>query len=113
MILLKYHEKAENFMVPELIPILKDSRIRHSRYTEDYIEFEEPISLTMFLNAILQYKNEHQPRNILSYRYFQRFIFDADKIVDIFLLSEKKLFQVSKDYLVTKSMDIFRTRTRN
>eukprot|EP00924_Labyrinthula_sp_SR-Ha-C_P001523 snap_masked-scaffold_18-processed-gene-0.22-mRNA-1 protein AED:1.00 eAED:1.00 QI:0/0/0/0/1/1/3/0/611 len=114
MILLKYDEKAESFIVPELIPILKDSKIRPSKYTEDYIEFEEPISLTTFLNVLLQYKNEHQPRDILLYRNFARLFFDADKIVDIFLLSEKKIgFKLVKKTWLQNTMDIFRTRTTN
>eukprot|EP00924_Labyrinthula_sp_SR-Ha-C_P002245 maker-scaffold_19-snap-gene-5.52-mRNA-1 protein AED:0.18 eAED:0.18 QI:0/0.5/0/0.66/0/0.66/3/0/562 len=68
MILLKYDEKAECFIVPELIPVLKDRRTRPSKNTEDYLEFEKPISLITFLNAVLEYKNEHQPKDILLYR---------------------------------------------
>eukprot|EP00924_Labyrinthula_sp_SR-Ha-C_P006195 snap_masked-scaffold_63-processed-gene-0.38-mRNA-1 protein AED:0.23 eAED:0.23 QI:0/0.33/0/0.5/1/1/4/0/647 len=114
MILLKYDEKAESFIVPELIPILKDSRIKPSTETGDYIKFEEPISLTTFLNKVLQYKNEHQPRDIFLYRYFARFIFDPDRIVDMFLLSEKKLgLKLVKKTWLQKSMDILRTRTTN
>eukprot|EP00924_Labyrinthula_sp_SR-Ha-C_P008649 maker-scaffold_37-snap-gene-2.5-mRNA-1 protein AED:0.22 eAED:0.22 QI:0/0.5/0/0.66/1/1/3/0/618 len=110
MILLKYDEKAESFIVPELIPVLKDRRIRPSKDTEDYMEFEEPISLIMFLNAVFVYKNEHQPKDILLYRYFARFIFNPDKIVDMFLLSEKKLgLKLVKKTWVQKSMDILNT----
>eukprot|EP00924_Labyrinthula_sp_SR-Ha-C_P016315 snap_masked-scaffold_73-processed-gene-0.13-mRNA-1 protein AED:1.00 eAED:1.00 QI:0/0/0/0/1/1/3/0/618 len=114
MILLKYDEKAESFIVPELIPVLKDRRIRPSKNTEDYIEFEEPISLTAFLNAVLQYKNEHQPRDILLYRYFARFIFNPDKIVDMFLLSEKKIgFKLLKKTWLESTMDIITTRFKD
>eukprot|EP00924_Labyrinthula_sp_SR-Ha-C_P006200 maker-scaffold_63-snap-gene-0.12-mRNA-1 protein AED:0.21 eAED:0.21 QI:0/0.5/0/0.66/1/1/3/0/611 len=114
MILLKYDEKPESFIVPELIPVLKDMRIKPSTETGDYIEFDEPISLTTFLNAVLQYKNEHQPRDILLYRYFARFIFNPDKIVDMFLLTEKKIgFKLVKKTWLQNTMDIFRTRTTN
>eukprot|EP00924_Labyrinthula_sp_SR-Ha-C_P009784 snap_masked-scaffold_22-processed-gene-5.33-mRNA-1 protein AED:1.00 eAED:1.00 QI:0/-1/0/0/-1/1/1/0/114 len=114
MILLKYDEKAESFIVPELIPVLKDMRIKPSTETEDYIEFEEPVSLTTFLNKVLQYKNEHQPRDIFLYRYFARFIFDPDRIVDMFLLSEKKLgLKLLKKTWLQNSMDILRTRATN
>eukprot|EP00924_Labyrinthula_sp_SR-Ha-C_P008647 maker-scaffold_37-snap-gene-2.6-mRNA-1 protein AED:0.21 eAED:0.21 QI:0/0.5/0/0.66/1/0.66/3/0/618 len=110
MILLKYDKKAESFIVPELIPILKDSRIRPSKDTEDYMEFEKPISLIMFLKAVFVYKIEHQPKDILLYRYFARFIFNPDRVVDMFLLSEKKLgLKLVKKTWVQKSMDILNT----
>eukprot|EP00924_Labyrinthula_sp_SR-Ha-C_P002285 maker-scaffold_19-snap-gene-6.6-mRNA-1 protein AED:0.21 eAED:0.21 QI:5/0.5/0/0.66/0/0/3/0/629 len=114
MILLKYDEKAESFIVPELIPVLKDMRIKPSTETVDYIEFKKPISLTTFLNAVLEYKNEHQPRDILLYRYFARFIFNPDKIVDMFLLSEKKIgFKLLKKTWLESTMDIITTRFRD
>eukprot|EP00924_Labyrinthula_sp_SR-Ha-C_P004857 maker-scaffold_1-snap-gene-14.1-mRNA-1 protein AED:0.21 eAED:0.21 QI:0/0.5/0/0.66/1/0.66/3/0/618 len=114
MILLKYDEKAESFIVPELVPVLKDRRIRPSKDTEAYIEFKKPISLIMFLNVVLEYKNEHQPRDILLYRYFARFIFNPDKIVDMFLLSEKKIgFKLVKKTWLESTMDIITTRFRD
>eukprot|EP00924_Labyrinthula_sp_SR-Ha-C_P008328 snap_masked-scaffold_11-processed-gene-9.8-mRNA-1 protein AED:1.00 eAED:1.00 QI:0/0/0/0/1/1/2/0/319 len=91
MILLKYDEQTESFIVPELIPVLKYKRIKPSTDTEDYIEFQKPVSLITFLSAVLEYKNKHQPKDILLHRYFAKFIFNPDKIVDMFLLNEKKL----------------------
>eukprot|EP00924_Labyrinthula_sp_SR-Ha-C_P016312 maker-scaffold_73-snap-gene-0.2-mRNA-1 protein AED:0.21 eAED:0.21 QI:0/0.5/0/0.66/1/1/3/0/618 len=114
MILLEYDEKAESFIVPELIPVLKDRRIKPSTETGDYIEFQEPISLIMFLNVVLEYKNEHQPRDILLYRYFARFIFNPDKIVDMFLLSKKKIgFKLVKKTWLESTMDIIIKRFRD
>eukprot|EP00924_Labyrinthula_sp_SR-Ha-C_P006203 maker-scaffold_63-snap-gene-0.13-mRNA-1 protein AED:0.24 eAED:0.24 QI:0/0.33/0/0.75/1/1/4/0/654 len=110
MILLKYDEKAESFIVPELIPVLKDRRIRPSKNTEDYLEFEKPITLITFLNAVLEYKNEHQPKDILLYRYFARFIFNPEKIVDMFLLSEKKLgLKLVKKTWLQNTMEVLNT----
>eukprot|EP00924_Labyrinthula_sp_SR-Ha-C_P006209 snap_masked-scaffold_63-processed-gene-0.33-mRNA-1 protein AED:1.00 eAED:1.00 QI:0/0/0/0/1/1/2/0/523 len=114
MILLKYDEKAETFIVPELIPVLNDMRIKPSTETGDYIEFEEPISLKIFLYAVLQCKNEYQPKDILLYRYFARFIFNPDKIVDMFLLSEKKIgFKLVKKTWLQNTMEVLANRFKD
>eukprot|EP00924_Labyrinthula_sp_SR-Ha-C_P006608 snap_masked-scaffold_38-processed-gene-2.67-mRNA-1 protein AED:1.00 eAED:1.00 QI:0/0/0/0/1/1/4/0/650 len=114
MILLKYDEQTESFIVPELIPVLKDNRIRLSTDTEDYIEFQKPVSLITFLSAVLEYRNKHQPKDIFLYRYFARFVFDPEKIVDMFLLTEKKvgLKLVEKTWL-QNTMDALTTRFRD
>eukprot|EP00924_Labyrinthula_sp_SR-Ha-C_P005310 snap_masked-scaffold_1-processed-gene-27.32-mRNA-1 protein AED:1.00 eAED:1.00 QI:0/0/0/0/1/1/6/0/690 len=104
-ILFKFDERTESYILPELIPVLKDIRIKPSTNSEECIEFDEPISLTTFVEAVLQFKKEHQPNDVLLYRYFARFIFNPEKVVDMFLETEKRIgFKLVKNWWLHHKM---------
>eukprot|EP00924_Labyrinthula_sp_SR-Ha-C_P016378 snap_masked-scaffold_6-processed-gene-1.12-mRNA-1 protein AED:1.00 eAED:1.00 QI:0/-1/0/0/-1/1/1/0/221 len=104
MIVLRFDKKLESYIVPELVPILKDMRIKPSRESEDFIKFDKPITIIEFLEQVLPFKKEHQPKEVLLYKYFARFIFDLEKVIDMFSLWEKRvgIKLVKKRWLLIK-----------
>eukprot|EP00924_Labyrinthula_sp_SR-Ha-C_P005775 snap_masked-scaffold_14-processed-gene-4.36-mRNA-1 protein AED:1.00 eAED:1.00 QI:0/0/0/0/1/1/2/0/526 len=91
MILLEFDEKTESYIIPELIPFVQNTRIIPSKESDDHIDFEKPLTLTTFTNVVLHLKKEHQPREVYLYRYFARFIFSPEKIIDIYQQTETKI----------------------
>eukprot|EP00924_Labyrinthula_sp_SR-Ha-C_P010617 snap_masked-scaffold_61-processed-gene-0.53-mRNA-1 protein AED:1.00 eAED:1.00 QI:0/0/0/0/1/1/4/0/622 len=91
LILFVYPREKNSFIVPELLPEVKDSRFNFLNGNRREINFGHPISLVAFTRIICWFLEEVDIKESFVFKAFARFIFAPDIILDIYLKTESKL----------------------
>eukprot|EP00924_Labyrinthula_sp_SR-Ha-C_P010347 snap_masked-scaffold_23-processed-gene-3.37-mRNA-1 protein AED:1.00 eAED:1.00 QI:0/0/0/0/1/1/3/0/254 len=104
VLLKQYTKKKENilvlftdprqrnaFIVPELLPEVKDSILKISLTPDFVLKTDNPITREKFLQIVFIFLTYKKLQDSFLYKFFARIIFGPDKILDIFLIKQKEL----------------------
>eukprot|EP00924_Labyrinthula_sp_SR-Ha-C_P007487 snap_masked-scaffold_24-processed-gene-4.18-mRNA-1 protein AED:1.00 eAED:1.00 QI:0/0/0/0/1/1/4/0/342 len=79
------------FIVPELLPEVKDSKLKISLTPDLVWKTDNSITKEKFLKIVLVFLKKERLQDSYLYKFFCRIIFGPDEILDIFLINEKEL----------------------
>eukprot|EP00924_Labyrinthula_sp_SR-Ha-C_P004220 snap_masked-scaffold_3-processed-gene-17.31-mRNA-1 protein AED:1.00 eAED:1.00 QI:0/0/0/0/1/1/2/0/405 len=79
------------FIVPELLPEVKDSKLKISLTPDLVWKTDNPITREKFLQIVFIFFNHKKLQNSFLFKFFSRIIFGPDEILDIFVIRENEL----------------------
>eukprot|EP00924_Labyrinthula_sp_SR-Ha-C_P007761 snap_masked-scaffold_28-processed-gene-2.31-mRNA-1 protein AED:1.00 eAED:1.00 QI:0/0/0/0/1/1/7/0/770 len=79
------------FIVPELLPEVKDSKLKISLTPDLVWKTDNPITREKFLKVVFMFLNHKKLQNSYLFKFFCRIIFGPDEILDILVIKESKL----------------------
>eukprot|EP00924_Labyrinthula_sp_SR-Ha-C_P000652 snap_masked-scaffold_98-processed-gene-0.4-mRNA-1 protein AED:1.00 eAED:1.00 QI:0/0/0/0/1/1/2/0/135 len=84
-------KRKNAFIVPELLPEVKDSKLKIS-LTPDFVwKTDNPITREKFLQIVFIFSSHKKLQDSFLYKFFSRIIFGPNEILDIFLIQENEL----------------------
>eukprot|EP00924_Labyrinthula_sp_SR-Ha-C_P014708 snap_masked-scaffold_85-processed-gene-0.9-mRNA-1 protein AED:1.00 eAED:1.00 QI:0/0/0/0/1/1/2/0/518 len=90
LILVRVENEADRFILPELLPPI-NSEIKPTFTNDIEFCFNSLLRLSVFVIVITFLQKEDNISECIIYKYFSRFIFNNNRIVDIFVKSEKSI----------------------
>eukprot|EP00924_Labyrinthula_sp_SR-Ha-C_P006498 snap_masked-scaffold_80-processed-gene-0.25-mRNA-1 protein AED:1.00 eAED:1.00 QI:0/0/0/0/1/1/2/0/199 len=78
------------FIVPELLPEVKDSNLKISLTPDFVLKTDYLITSEKFLQIIFIFFNHKKLQDSFLYKFFSRIIFGPDEILDIFVIQEEE-----------------------
>eukprot|EP00924_Labyrinthula_sp_SR-Ha-C_P014668 snap_masked-scaffold_74-processed-gene-0.33-mRNA-1 protein AED:1.00 eAED:1.00 QI:0/0/0/0/1/1/3/0/635 len=90
LILLRVENEADRFILPELLPPI-NNKIKPIFTNDIEFSFNSLLRLSVFVKVITFLQKEDNISECIIYKYFSRFIFNNNRIVDIFVKSEKSI----------------------
>eukprot|EP00924_Labyrinthula_sp_SR-Ha-C_P007540 snap_masked-scaffold_24-processed-gene-5.33-mRNA-1 protein AED:1.00 eAED:1.00 QI:0/0/0/0/1/1/2/0/413 len=96
VLLKEYKKKKENieknsFIVPELLPEVKDSKLKISLTPDFVLKTDNPITKEKFVQIVLVFLKQKRHQDSFLYKFFSRIVYGPDEIVDIFVIKENEL----------------------
>eukprot|EP00924_Labyrinthula_sp_SR-Ha-C_P012700 maker-scaffold_67-snap-gene-0.4-mRNA-1 protein AED:0.63 eAED:0.63 QI:9/0.33/0.42/0.57/0.5/0.57/7/0/791 len=91
LILFADPRERNSFIVPELLPEVKDSKLKISLTPDLVWKTDNPITRQKFLQIVFIFFSHKKFQDSFLYKFFSRIIFGPDEILDIFLIKEKEL----------------------
>eukprot|EP00924_Labyrinthula_sp_SR-Ha-C_P011466 snap_masked-scaffold_46-processed-gene-1.21-mRNA-1 protein AED:1.00 eAED:1.00 QI:0/0/0/0/1/1/6/0/814 len=79
------------FIVPELLPEGKDRNLKALKGSKKVINFVSPITIAKFVKIISLFLEDNNILESHIFKYFARFIFSVDNILDIYFVEENKI----------------------
>eukprot|EP00924_Labyrinthula_sp_SR-Ha-C_P012618 snap_masked-scaffold_10-processed-gene-12.30-mRNA-1 protein AED:1.00 eAED:1.00 QI:0/0/0/0/1/1/2/0/628 len=79
------------FIVPELLPEVKDSKLEISLTPDFVLKLDNPITQEKFVQIVFIFLKHKKLQDSFLYKFFSRIIYSPDEILDIFLIKEKEL----------------------
>eukprot|EP00924_Labyrinthula_sp_SR-Ha-C_P007509 maker-scaffold_24-snap-gene-5.49-mRNA-1 protein AED:0.57 eAED:0.62 QI:0/0/0/1/1/1/2/0/556 len=83
--------EKNSFIVPELLPEVKDSKLKISLTPDFVLKTDNPITKEKFVQIVLVFLKQKRHQDSFLYKFFSRLIFGPDEILDIFLIKKKEL----------------------
>eukprot|EP00924_Labyrinthula_sp_SR-Ha-C_P006083 snap_masked-scaffold_65-processed-gene-0.25-mRNA-1 protein AED:1.00 eAED:1.00 QI:0/0/0/0/1/1/3/0/633 len=90
LILVRVENEADRFILPELLPPI-NNKIKPTFTNDIEFSFNSLLRLSVFVKVITFLQKEDNISECIIYKYFSRFIFNNNRIVDIFVKSEKSI----------------------
>eukprot|EP00924_Labyrinthula_sp_SR-Ha-C_P009666 snap_masked-scaffold_22-processed-gene-2.7-mRNA-1 protein AED:1.00 eAED:1.00 QI:0/0/0/0/1/1/2/0/129 len=78
------------FIVPELFPEVKDSKLKISLTTDFVLKKNIPITKEKFLQIVFIFFSHKKPRYSFLYKFFSRIIFGPDELLNILVMKENE-----------------------
>eukprot|EP00924_Labyrinthula_sp_SR-Ha-C_P008581 snap_masked-scaffold_37-processed-gene-0.11-mRNA-1 protein AED:1.00 eAED:1.00 QI:0/0/0/0/1/1/4/0/652 len=91
LILFVNPREKNSFIVPELLPEVKDQRMKRVNGNLKKIYFKQPITNTTFLKVISIFLRENSLIEYYLFNSFARFIFGTESILDIYINKENTI----------------------
>eukprot|EP00924_Labyrinthula_sp_SR-Ha-C_P000531 snap_masked-scaffold_27-processed-gene-1.46-mRNA-1 protein AED:1.00 eAED:1.00 QI:0/0/0/0/1/1/3/0/618 len=91
MILIRVPTKRESYVVPELLPDIKKTKLKFSRVTNLELKFDERLTRAKFVKFLTILMKADSILESLLFENVARFIFDEATVVDIYLKGPKIL----------------------
>eukprot|EP00924_Labyrinthula_sp_SR-Ha-C_P011494 snap_masked-scaffold_46-processed-gene-1.90-mRNA-1 protein AED:1.00 eAED:1.00 QI:0/0/0/0/1/1/7/0/774 len=79
------------FIVPELLPEVKDSKLKISLTPDLVWKTDNPITREKFLQIVFIFFSHKKLQDSFLYKFFSRIIFGPGEILDIFVIKENEL----------------------
>eukprot|EP00924_Labyrinthula_sp_SR-Ha-C_P006239 snap_masked-scaffold_31-processed-gene-0.13-mRNA-1 protein AED:1.00 eAED:1.00 QI:0/0/0/0/1/1/5/0/634 len=83
--------EKNSFIVPVLLPEVKDSKLKISLTPDLVWKTDNPITREKFLQIVFIFFNHKKLQNSFLFKFFSRIIFGPDEILDIFVIKENEL----------------------
>eukprot|EP00924_Labyrinthula_sp_SR-Ha-C_P015751 snap_masked-scaffold_4-processed-gene-8.21-mRNA-1 protein AED:1.00 eAED:1.00 QI:0/0/0/0/1/1/3/0/637 len=83
--------EKNSFIVPELLPDLKNSKLRISWKPEFVVKTENPMTLQDFLQIVCIFLKRKELQESFLFKFFVRIIYSPDEIVNIFVIKEREV----------------------
>eukprot|EP00924_Labyrinthula_sp_SR-Ha-C_P000319 snap_masked-scaffold_25-processed-gene-3.26-mRNA-1 protein AED:1.00 eAED:1.00 QI:0/0/0/0/1/1/4/0/623 len=90
LILVRVENEADKYILPELLPPIND-KIKPTFTNDIEFSFNSPLRLSIFVKVITFLQKEDNISDCFIFKYFSRFIFNNNRIVDIFVKTEKSI----------------------
>eukprot|EP00924_Labyrinthula_sp_SR-Ha-C_P009136 snap_masked-scaffold_2-processed-gene-13.23-mRNA-1 protein AED:1.00 eAED:1.00 QI:0/-1/0/0/-1/1/1/0/243 len=112
MIILKYELEKDCYLVPELLPVFKNRPLNVQLKADVKVEFINPLSASIFCKVLLTILRNEQIQEVFLFKGFGRFIFDPERVVDVFQQTEFIIgFQLVRvSYLESKAVRVLNTK---
>eukprot|EP00924_Labyrinthula_sp_SR-Ha-C_P012066 snap_masked-scaffold_26-processed-gene-3.20-mRNA-1 protein AED:1.00 eAED:1.00 QI:0/0/0/0/1/1/8/0/796 len=83
--------EKNSFIVPELLPEGKDKKLKGFKGSKKVISFVSPITIAKFVKIISLFLEDNNIVESHIFKYFARFIFSVENILDIYFMEENKI----------------------
>eukprot|EP00924_Labyrinthula_sp_SR-Ha-C_P000624 snap_masked-scaffold_27-processed-gene-4.24-mRNA-1 protein AED:1.00 eAED:1.00 QI:0/0/0/0/1/1/6/0/791 len=83
--------EKNSFIVPELLPEVKDSQLKISLTPDFVLKTGNSITKEKFLQMVFIFLKHKRLEDSFLFKFFSRIIFGPNEILDIFLIQEKEL----------------------
>eukprot|EP00924_Labyrinthula_sp_SR-Ha-C_P011427 snap_masked-scaffold_46-processed-gene-0.36-mRNA-1 protein AED:1.00 eAED:1.00 QI:0/0/0/0/1/1/8/0/727 len=83
--------EKNSFIVPELLPEIKDKKLKGFKGSKKVVNFVSPITIATFVRIISWFIEDNNIVESHIFKYFARFIFSVDNILDIYFVEENKI----------------------
>eukprot|EP00924_Labyrinthula_sp_SR-Ha-C_P011469 snap_masked-scaffold_46-processed-gene-1.11-mRNA-1 protein AED:1.00 eAED:1.00 QI:0/0/0/0/1/1/7/0/679 len=83
--------EKNSFIVPELLPEGKDKKLKGLKGSKKVINFVSPITIATFVKIISLFLEDNNILESHIFKYFARFIFSVESILDIYFVEENKI----------------------
>eukprot|EP00924_Labyrinthula_sp_SR-Ha-C_P007524 snap_masked-scaffold_24-processed-gene-5.25-mRNA-1 protein AED:1.00 eAED:1.00 QI:0/0/0/0/1/1/2/0/393 len=83
--------EKNSFIVPELLPEVKDSKLKISLTPDFVLKTDNPITKEKFVQIVLVFLKQKRHQDSFLCKFFSRIIFCPDEIADIFVIKENEL----------------------
>eukprot|EP00924_Labyrinthula_sp_SR-Ha-C_P011425 snap_masked-scaffold_46-processed-gene-0.23-mRNA-1 protein AED:1.00 eAED:1.00 QI:0/0/0/0/1/1/7/0/763 len=83
--------EKNSFIVPELLPEGKDKKLKGFKGNKKVINSVSPITIATFVSIIFLFLENNNIVESHIFKYFARFIFSVENILDIYFLEENKI----------------------
>eukprot|EP00924_Labyrinthula_sp_SR-Ha-C_P006180 snap_masked-scaffold_54-processed-gene-1.79-mRNA-1 protein AED:1.00 eAED:1.00 QI:0/0/0/0/1/1/3/0/680 len=91
LVLIPVEKESDVFILPELLPELKNSKIKPSFKSDIRIVFKSLVRLAVFVRVVFLFQKDEDIQESLLFKGFARIIFKNKRIVDIFLNTETEI----------------------
>eukprot|EP00924_Labyrinthula_sp_SR-Ha-C_P012067 snap_masked-scaffold_26-processed-gene-3.37-mRNA-1 protein AED:1.00 eAED:1.00 QI:0/0/0/0/1/1/2/0/580 len=102
--------EKNSFIVPELLPEGKDKKLKGFKGSKKVIKFVSPITIATFVRIISWCLEDNNIVESHIFKYFARFIFSVENILDIFFVEENKIVL---NYIGYEINSLFWTKIQN
>eukprot|EP00924_Labyrinthula_sp_SR-Ha-C_P011558 snap_masked-scaffold_17-processed-gene-1.17-mRNA-1 protein AED:1.00 eAED:1.00 QI:0/-1/0/0/-1/1/1/0/456 len=79
------------FIVPELLPEGKDKKLKALKGSKKVVKFVSPITIATFVRIIFLFLDDNNIVESHIFKYFARFVFSVESILDIYFVEENKV----------------------
>eukprot|EP00924_Labyrinthula_sp_SR-Ha-C_P011491 snap_masked-scaffold_46-processed-gene-1.44-mRNA-1 protein AED:0.80 eAED:1.00 QI:0/0/0/0.33/1/1/6/0/796 len=91
LILFADPREKNSFIVPELLPEGKDKKLKALKGNKKVINFVSPITTATYVKIISLFLEDNNIVESHIFKYFARFIFSVENILDIYFVEENKI----------------------
>eukprot|EP00924_Labyrinthula_sp_SR-Ha-C_P000320 snap_masked-scaffold_25-processed-gene-3.36-mRNA-1 protein AED:1.00 eAED:1.00 QI:0/0/0/0/1/1/2/0/609 len=114
LILVRVENEADKYILPELLPPV-DDKIKPTYRSDIEFSFNSTLRLSIFVKVVTFLEKEDNISDCFIFKYFSRFIFNNNRIVDIFVKTEESIgftlvqsgsFEWLKEIVGRVSMDL-------
>eukprot|EP00924_Labyrinthula_sp_SR-Ha-C_P012312 snap_masked-scaffold_10-processed-gene-2.44-mRNA-1 protein AED:1.00 eAED:1.00 QI:0/0/0/0/1/1/9/0/777 len=90
LILVRGENEVDKYILPELLPPIND-KIKPILKNDIEFSFSSPLRLSIFVKVVTFLQREDNISDCFIFKYFSRFIFNNNRIVDIFVKTEESI----------------------